>query len=89
MGIKKQIEFDNGIVAEYWRIESFTVINGSSNVQLNINLWKNKEVRSIEGKDCISSHVFHVDLDESMGIVLSNCYDKLKLLPTFEGAEDV
>ncbi len=89
MALKKQIEFDNGVVADYWRVESFEIANGSNEGIINVELWKDQVTRETEGKSCISVHNFIVPLDQSMGIVLSNCYDKLKTLEAFQEAVDV
>lgn len=89
MAIKKEVELENGIVAEYWRIVKISILNGTQRAVLDLELWKDATVRNEEGKRPVKSDCVAVELDSLNCDLFPTCYSKIKLLENFTGAIDV
>lgn len=89
MAIKKSVELENGVVAEYWRIVKISILNGTQRAVVDMELWKDVTVRGLEGKNPVKSACEAVELDSLNCDLFPTCYSKIKLLENFTGAEDV
>jgi len=89
MAIKKSVELENGVIAEYWRIENVVLINGSNQAEVLLELWKDKSVRQNSSKTSVKKELYFVELESLNCDIFPTCYSKIKLLENFTGAEDV
>jgi len=89
MAIKKSVELENGVVAEYWRIVKISILNGTQRAVVDMELWKDASVRGLKGKNPVKSACEAVELDSLKCDLFPTCYSKIKLLENFTGGEDV
>lgn len=88
MALKKQIETESGILAEYWRIHILRHDRKEAKTEVVLGCYKDVTARQAD-KAPVLSLSLHLIGDIESGNVIQNCYDLIKLLPQFEGAEDV
>ena len=89
MALKKSIELENGMIAEYWRIVKVSILNGTSRAVLEMELWKDSVTRLEENKLPVKKDFLSVELDSLNCDLFPTCYSKIKLLENFTGAVDV
>lgn len=89
MALKKSIELENGVIAEYWRIVRISFLNKSLKAIVDLELWKDAEVRSEGNKLPVKTECLVVEMDSLNCDLFPTCYSKIKLLENFIGAEDV
>jgi hypothetical protein len=89
MALKKSIELENGMIAEYWKIVKISFINKSLKAIVDLELWKDKDVRGEGSKLPVKTECLHVELESLNCDIFPTCYSKIKLLENFTGAEDV
>ena len=94
MGLKKQIELENGIVLNYHRIVSINKITNVSTL-IEIASYTSEEKREIEREALENGTAFDVYIHTSVitkeyneDDTIEDLYEYLKTLEMFENAED-
>ena len=94
MGLKKQIELDNGVITIYHRIVSINKITNVANI-IEIASYTNEQKREEEKEAIengtemnvfINTQYINADYDETSTI--ENTYEYLKTLEQYKDAED-
>lgn len=88
MALRKSVDCDTGIAAEYWRI-SRVELYPKNMVTADIECYLNKVARDASKNPVIKmtftfKHSALIDVD-----IVAWCYNKIKLLDFFTGSEDV
>ena len=94
MGLKKQIELENGIVLNYHRITTINKITNSSTV-IEVSSYTSKEKREIEKEAIQNSQPFNVYIHTTFinkeyveNETIKDLYDYLKTTERFSNAID-
>ena len=96
MGLKKQIELDNGIIVNYHRIVSLNKITNSSNVvevaSYTSKSKRDEEIASLKSDEATNVNVFintqYISKEYEENENIKNAYDFLKTLDQFKDSED-
>ena len=83
MALKKQKQ-NFGYNFEYWMITSRSYAKEPNRTDFVISLYKDKEARDTDIYSAVESRQYFLEGD----ITTEECYNYLKTLPEFEGAED-
>lgn len=86
MALQIEKELENGIVADYWKIERYELDIASNNLIVSLGHYLSKEVRDAE-KDPVGIKVLHLTYD-TKDVLMETVYNKIKDLPEFSGSID-
>lgn len=86
MALKKQIELESGVVADYWKITNIFQNYLQENTSISIAGYVSKEIRQ-EGKQPTVTKTFLLPLIDSENIRAS-AYEALKEQELFIGSEN-
>lgn len=93
MAIKKAIELDSGITADYWRIYSMNIKHNEKSADLLLYLYVDETYRPANKVVATRFYTVGSDALSGQGMLttppLESCYTALKLLEDFLDAEDV
>lgn len=84
MALIKEIELENGMICDYWRIVSVTVDHLNSKIDIGVHLYKSKIARN-NGKEPVKFDRYGFHSDSIPGIfteakdLYKKCYDLLKV----------
>jgi len=96
MALRKTTDLDSGFTAEYYRISTVVLNIDGKNLELRIELYKDKDSR-INGKSTIKKMTYHLDVSDSFALnwlnqennnIIKFAYIALKQ-KYFQDAEDV